>query len=99
MNIEMPVTHLIGPRCTRRRHMPSVIHYAILALAMSVLSLPARAQSETAEVLGSVQDPTSATVADATVTLTNTGTGIAAKTTTDDKGDYDFLNVMVGDYE
>ena len=56
------------------------------------------AQFETSEVLGTVRDATGGVVSKATVTLTNQGTGIETKTTTDDTGDYDFLNVQVGLY-
>jgi hypothetical protein len=38
------------------------------------------------------------TVSKASVTLTNQGTGVEAKTTTDENGDFDFLNVKVGKY-
>jgi hypothetical protein len=67
--------------------------FAVFVFAPSLL-----AQFETSEVLGTVHDPASAIVAGATVTLTNKGTGISATTTTDENGNYDFLNVQVGDY-
>src|ERR1700724_2999186 len=50
-------------------------------------------QFDTSEVLGTVHDPSQKPVAKATVTLTNQDTGIEAKTTTDQSGDYDFFNV------
>src|SRR6202034_500795 len=56
------------------------------------------AQFETSEVLGTVRDASQKPVAKATVILTNQDTGIVAKTTTDDNGDYDFFNVRVGRY-
>ena len=55
-------------------------------------------QFDTAEVLGTVRDPSGAAVPKADVTLTNVNTGIQAKTTTDDNGNYDFFNVRVGRY-
>ncbi|MGB7721045.1 MAG: TonB-dependent receptor [Bryobacteraceae bacterium] len=55
-------------------------------------------QFDTAEVLGTVRDPSGAAVPKAGVTLTNVNTGIQAKTTTDDNGNYDFFNVRVGRY-
>jgi len=55
-------------------------------------------QFDTAEVLGTVRDPSGAGIPKADVTLTNLGTGIQAKTTTDDNGNYDFFNVKVGSY-
>lgn len=55
-------------------------------------------QFETSEVLGTVHDGSQKAVANATVTLTNQDTGIAAKTNTDELGNYDFFNVKVGRY-
>ncbi len=56
------------------------------------------AQFENAEVLGTVRDPTGSVVAKASITLTNQDTGIEAKTTTDENGNYTFSNVKVGRY-
>ena len=56
------------------------------------------AQFENAEVLGTVRDPTGSVVAKASITLTNQDTGIEAKTTTDENGNYTFANVKVGRY-
>lgn len=83
----------------RSPHILLVIRFAALALAMCFLGLRAQAQTETAEVLGTVHDTTGASVADAAVTLTNLGTGIKADTSTNGDGDYDFLNVPIGEYE
>src|SRR5271157_3540118 len=55
-------------------------------------------QFESAEVLGTVRDATGAVVPKASVTLLNQDTGIQAKTTTDENGNYDFFNVKVGRY-
>src|SRR5664280_1779313 len=55
-------------------------------------------QFDTAEVLGTVRDASGAAIPKASVTLTNMDTGIQAKTTTDDNGNYDFFNVRVGRY-
>jgi len=56
------------------------------------------AQFDTAEVLGTVKDPSGAGVPKASVALLNQSTGIEAKTTTDDNGGFDFFNVKVGRY-
>jgi outer membrane receptor protein involved in Fe transport len=66
---------------------------ASLLLATSLFG-----QFETAEVLGSIDDPSGKGVPNASVTLTNQGTGIAAKTTTGADGEYDFSNVKIGKY-
>ncbi|HUK15107.1 MAG TPA: TonB-dependent receptor [Bryobacteraceae bacterium] len=55
-------------------------------------------QFETAEVLGTVRDPSGGAVPKANVVLTNQDTGIEAKATTDENGNFDFFNVRVGHY-
>ncbi len=55
-------------------------------------------QSATGEVLGTVVDASKSPVSKATVTLLNQDTGITAKTTTAETGNYDFFNVQVGIY-
>src|SRR5271167_66340 len=59
---------------------------------------PCFAQFETAEVLGTVRDAQSAVIPKAAVTLMNQETGIEAKTTTDDNGNFLFSQVKVGRY-
>src|SRR5882757_993592 len=69
--------------------------YLVCFLVPSVLF----GQFESAEVLGTVKDPTGAPVPKAVVTLTGQDTGIETKVTTDDSGNYDFFNVKVGLYK
>src|ERR1700722_4761281 len=82
----------------------AVYPYAMIFRTLSILCLltlgssACFAQFETSEVLGTVRDSSQNPVAKATVTLTNQDTGIAAKTTTDASGNYDFFNVRVGRY-
>jgi hypothetical protein len=71
----------------------------LCAFFVCLLALtPLAAQFESAEVLGTVRDASSAVVTKAAVTLTNQDTGIQAKTITDENGNYDFFNVKVGRY-
>ena len=49
-------------------------------------------------MLGTVRDTSGAIIPKANITLTNEETGIAAKTTSDESGQYDFFNVRVGRY-
>ncbi len=67
-------------------------------IALLVFAGIAFAQFDTAEVLGTVKDPTGGGVANASVTLLNQGTSVEAKTTTDAAGNCDFFNVKVGRY-
>ena len=65
---------------------------------LAVAIVPLCAQFDTAEVLGTVRDKTGAVVPKAAVTLLNIDTGIAAKTTADDGGNYNFNDVKIGRY-
>jgi hypothetical protein len=67
-------------------------------LLVSLAGPLAFSQFETSEVLGTVRDPSQAAVAKAAVTLTNQGTGVEAKTTTDENGGYNFFDVKIGTY-
>ncbi len=72
---------------------------AVFACAFGLLPATSLfAQFETAEVLGTVHDPSQAAISDATVTLTNMDTATEAKTKTDAAGDYDFFDVKLGRY-
>src|SRR5208337_4048945 len=57
------------------------------------------AQQATAQLMGTVKDPTAAVVAGAKVSLRNTGTNITHSTTTNKGGDYLFALVPIGAYE
>jgi hypothetical protein len=71
----------------------------VAIFAMWVLAaVPSLAQFDTAEVLGTVRDKSGAVVPKAAITLLNIDTGIQAKTTADDSGNYDFSNVKIGTY-
>jgi hypothetical protein len=75
------------------------VSHVIPTLALLLLPLAMFGQFDSAEVLGTVHDPSGAPIARVNVTLTNQDTGIEAKTTTDDAGNYDFFNVKVGRYK
>jgi hypothetical protein len=72
----------------------------IAAFALIAVLLPATAlaQFDAATVLGTVRDSTDAVVPGATVTLKNLSTGITASTVSDEHGNYQFLNVRIGNY-
>jgi hypothetical protein len=67
-------------------------------LAFLVTAVPAAAQFDNAAVLGSVKDPSGASVAGAGVTLTNRNTGISSTAKTDISGNYQFSSVRIGSY-
>jgi len=72
---------------------PKFTGFVCLLMATSLF-----AQFDTSEVVGTVRDASQRTVTNAAVTLTSQDTGIVAKTTTDEAGNYDFFNVKVGHY-
>jgi hypothetical protein len=82
------------PRFTRTsRLFPTLLAFAILFIPN------AKAQFDTAAVLGTVRDPSGAPVSNAKITVKNAATGITAVTTTDPQGDYVFPSVRIGTYE
>jgi hypothetical protein len=64
----------------------------LLALFLVLgVCVPASAQFETASVVGTVRDNSGAVVNEATVTLTNTATGVSQTRTTDASGGYEYV--------
>jgi hypothetical protein len=64
-----------------------------------VFAICARAQFDTATVLGTVTDPSGAVVPHAQVTLHNTATGALTTATTDERGEFRFVDISIGSYE
>src|SRR5687767_7435871 len=70
---------------------------AIILLAIAT-ARTAHAQFETATVLGTVRDASNAVVPDATVTLSNTATGVSMTKATNAEGNFEFFTVSAGLY-
>jgi outer membrane receptor protein involved in Fe transport len=70
----------------------------LVALTLLVAVFPVLAQDATGKVVGTVLDPQSAVVPKATVSVKNVATGIVNSTTTDTGGQYQVLNLAIGDY-
>jgi hypothetical protein len=58
-----------------------------------------QAQSNAADLQGTVRDPAGAVVPNASVTARNSATNVSRNTTTNDEGFYRIINVTPGDYE
>ena len=73
---------------------------ALIAMVACLL-LPSglMAQFERAAVLGTIQDSTGAVAPGVAVTLTNVQTGIAQAAVTGTTGNFQFLNVAIGQYQ
>jgi hypothetical protein len=71
---------------------------AAMTLLVLLLGAPARAQFETASVVGTIRDATGAIIPGGTVTLTNIETGVSMTKITNEEGAYEFITVKPGLY-
>jgi hypothetical protein len=71
----------------------------VVFVACVLAVAPSFAQFDTAEVLGSIRDQSGAVVPLAALTLLSEDTGLVAKTTADENGNYTFSNVKIGAYK
>jgi len=69
-----------------------------LALTLILAVAPLSAQTTAGSIVGTVTDPSGAIIAGATVTITNLGSNIAVKTTSDSSGEYVVTPLEVGKY-
>lgn len=81
------------------RHAERLLTILLAAAAFLAFAPTARAQFDTATVLGAVRDANEAAAPGATVTLTNVGTGVGRTITSDESGDYQFTSVPIGVYK
>src|SRR6266851_4734534 len=81
-----------------RKVLLRVFAFGLVALCTSFVARVAQAQLTNGDVIGTVTDTMGAVIPGAKVTLTNTGTHIAASTTTNGTGDYTFNLLNPGQY-
>src|SRR5438045_7720784 len=67
-------------------------------IIISLIAIPAWPQASTGSVSGTVRDQSGAAIPSASVTLTNTGTNVVAKSTTNESGFYRFPGINPGHY-
>src|SRR6476660_2768294 len=82
-----------------RRIVPLAGLACLCGLLLHFVSSNAAAQMNAGTILGTVTDPTGAAIADAQVTVTNAGTSISQRTTTDSTGNYLVPYLIPGIYE
>jgi hypothetical protein len=70
----------------------------LLAITLCLMSLPALAQSTAGRILGRVTDQSGASVAGATVVVTDTQRGTSRTLVTDTSGDYAAADLIPGEY-
>ena len=75
-----------------------VFAFGLVALCAGFFARSADAQLTNGDVIGTVTDATGAVIPGAKVTLTNTGTRVAAVATTNGTGDYTFNLLNPGQY-
>jgi hypothetical protein len=66
--------------------------------AIVVLAIPALAQIDTGSIVGSVADPSDASVVGATITVTNQATSVSVAGTSNGQGQYQLLALIPGIY-
>ncbi len=66
--------------------------------ALLAVSAMAMAQTENANLQGTVSDPSNAVIPQAQVTITNTATGVARTVTTNDSGEFAEIGLIPGTY-
>src|SRR2546421_4993806 len=72
---------------------------ASVTVLMVVSAAMAQAQSNAADLQGTVRDPNGAAVPNASIAARNTGTNIAREATSNDDGYYKIVNLPPGNYE
>ncbi|HKR27540.1 MAG TPA: carboxypeptidase-like regulatory domain-containing protein, partial [Acidobacteriaceae bacterium] len=70
----------------------------ITILSAALAALPIVAQQSTAGVNGTIVDNQGSVIPGATVTLTNTATGVTSRSTTNGSGYYAFVDLTPGEY-
>jgi Carboxypeptidase regulatory-like domain/TonB dependent receptor len=75
------------------------IPFLLTVLLLCAHATFGQAQSNAADIQGTVKDATGAVVANATVTARNPGTNYSRTSTSNDEGFYRIINVPPGDYE
>ena len=73
-------------------------HVLAVALFLIVGWVPLGAQTTAGSIVGTVTDPSGAVIGGASITVTNMGTNISVKTTSDASGEYVVTPLEVGKY-
>jgi Carboxypeptidase regulatory-like domain/TonB dependent receptor len=84
--------------CGKEKLLHARLAYSFLGLAFLLCNSAAKAQVTTADVLGTVTDPSGGTLPGATVVLTNNGTQSARTQQSNASGEYTFTQLESGQY-
>ncbi len=72
--------------------------FAAMIATLCALPSVAHAQAISGDLVGTVMDKSGAVIPNATVTVENVATGVKTTTTSNDRGEYRFVNLPVGTY-
>src|SRR5215831_9682454 len=72
---------------------------AVLAAVLALTAGLAAGQVLYGNLVGNVTDPNQAAIVKAVVAIDNRATGYSSKTTTDERGSYEILNIPPGTYD
>ncbi len=81
-----------------RSFLQTALRIGLLAIVLLALPAIARAQFDTATVLGTVRDSGGAVLPGVSVTIRNIDTGITVNAQTDGEGNFQITNVKIGNY-
>jgi len=70
----------------------------IFLLLLAIANLPSFGQTSFGSIVGTVTDPSGAAIGGATVELTNSGTSERRTATTESSGNFNFVNLIPGEY-
>ncbi|MGB8031379.1 MAG: carboxypeptidase-like regulatory domain-containing protein [Terracidiphilus sp.] len=89
-----------APEVSRSASTPQMLRFILMFLLCIGVFAPVCVwgQFDSASVLGTIKDPSGASVPSATVDLLNIAKGIKVTRLTDANGDYEFTNVQPGEY-
>src|SRR5690606_41977136 len=88
-----------GRGCLRRCRLPRFFAVIIGIVVISLTTVPLYGQYTTASLGGTVTDETGAVLPGAPVTVNNVDTAFTENTLTDDRGNYLFPRLPVGQYQ
>jgi hypothetical protein len=92
-------TYSISAAPRDRRWMRSLCHLALAIACAMAFCQASYAQSTFGRILGTVTDPSGSAVPMATVSLMNTGTNAERTSISNTNGEYEFVNVEIGNYK
>jgi len=95
----VPMTFRTALSAGHKTTLTNPVVIVLLVLALGLMGLPAWAQSTAGRVLGSITDQSGASVAGATVVVTDTQRGTSRTLTTDASGDYVAADLTPGTYK